>query len=230
VWLLLAAFVAGCGGGAVATPPIVPGTSAAPREVNVIAYDYGYSPPVIDLVPGETILLHVVNAGLDVHEVVIGDATVQTAWERAEAAVAGAPPGPTPLISLPPDQAGIRIVVRSGERVDLRWTVPLDPARVGSLIFGCHIPGHWERGMWASVRVVMPASSPVGGGAGVSSGSQPTTSGGWAPASSWHSPPSSPSAYTALPRPTGGRWCTLRGVAATSRGSCGPPILEETQE
>ena len=78
----------------------------------------------MDLVPGETVLFHLVNAGLEVHEVVIGDARVQAAWEAAEAATVGAPPGPTPLVSVPPGLAGLRVVIRSGERVDVRWTVP----------------------------------------------------------------------------------------------------------
>ena len=103
--------------------------------------------------PGETVLFHVVNAGLEVHEVVIGDARVQAAWEVAEAATVGAPPGPTPLVSVPPGMAGLRVVVRSGERVDVRWTVPSPDA---PLIVGCHIPGHWARGMQVPMRFVVP--------------------------------------------------------------------------
>ena len=93
------------------TPPIAPGTSAAPREVNIIAKDYAFLPDALDLVPGETVLLHVINGGLEVHEAVIGDAAVQDAWEAAEAATVGAPPGPTPVVSVPPDVAGLRVVV-----------------------------------------------------------------------------------------------------------------------
>ena len=86
-------------------------------------------------------LLHVINGGLEVHEAVIGDARVQDAWEVAEAATVGAPPGPTPVVSVPPDVAGLRIVVRSGERVDVVWTVPaVTPAAAWEV--GCHIPGH----------------------------------------------------------------------------------------
>ena len=95
----LAALVAACEEAAVpATPPIVPGASAAPREVNIVARDYQFSPPTVDLVPGETVLLHVVNGGLEVHEAVIGDQATQDAWEVAEAAVAEHPPGPTPMV------------------------------------------------------------------------------------------------------------------------------------
>lgn len=145
----------GVGGGTVATPSIVAGSSAAPREVNLITRGYAFAPDTLDLVPGETILLHVINAGLVVHEAVIGDAAVQEAWEAAEAAVAGAPPGPTPVVTVPADVAGVRVVVESGQRVDLAWTVPPDAA-ASTWLVGCHIPGHWARGMQIPVRWVSP--------------------------------------------------------------------------
>ncbi len=105
----LAALAVGCGSAApVVTPPIAAGTADHPREVNIIAKDYTYLPSVVDLVPGETVLFHVINGGLDVHEVVIGDATIQAAWETAEAdaAAAGGPPGATPTVSVPPGPGG----------------------------------------------------------------------------------------------------------------------------
>lgn len=139
------------------TPVPVAGTDDAPREVNIVARDYVFLPDTIDLVPGETVLLHVINGGLEVHEAIFGDAAVQDAWEIAEAATVGAPPGPTPLVSVPPGVSGLRIVVRSGERVDVRWTVPMDaPDASTPWVVGCHIPGHWERGMVAPIRWVLP--------------------------------------------------------------------------
>jgi uncharacterized cupredoxin-like copper-binding protein len=107
----------------------------------------------VDVVPGETILLHLVNAGLDVHEAIVGDGATQDAWEAAEAAVAGAPPGPTPLVSVRSDVAGLRLVVRSGERADAIWTVP---PSAGRMVVGCHIPGHWANGMMVPLRVIAP--------------------------------------------------------------------------
>ncbi len=181
--LAIALLVAACGGDAVATPPISPGTAARPRDVNIITKDYSYLPPVVDLVPGETVLLHVINGGLVVHEVVIGTMAVQDAWEVAEAAAANPPPGPTPLVSVPSGVAGIRIVVESGQRVDLLWTVPLDP---GPILIGCHIPGHWAKGMQAAIRLVTPgaaaAGTPAASGPPAAS-TIPTASGGPAPAS-----------------------------------------------
>jgi uncharacterized cupredoxin-like copper-binding protein len=138
-----------------ATPPIVAGDSRAPREVNLIAKDYTFLPATLDLVPGETILLHVINGGLEVHEAIIGDAAVQDAWEAAEVATAGAPPGPTPIVSVPPEVAGVRIVVRSGERVDLVWTVLIARSAAGWSV-GCHIPGHLAKGMIIPIRWVGP--------------------------------------------------------------------------
>jgi FtsP/CotA-like multicopper oxidase with cupredoxin domain len=152
----LAAIVAGCSSGSPGlTPRPTPGTSAAPREVNIIARDYRFDPDPVDLAPGESVLLHLINAGLEVHEVVIGDDSVQDAWEVAEAATAGAPPGATPTISVAPASAGLRVVLRSGERVDVAWTVP---AGTSPLVVGCHIPDHWAKGMRATVRTLVPGS------------------------------------------------------------------------
>ena len=133
------------------TPPATAGSERDPREVNLIAKDYVFLPETLDLTAGETVLLHVINGGLEIHEAIIGDAAVQDAWEAAEAATVGAPPGPTPVVSVPPDVAGLRVVVRSGERVDVVWTVPSTEER---LIVGCHIPGHWAKGMQVPVRWV----------------------------------------------------------------------------
>ncbi len=159
--LAAAIFLTACAAGPPpATPPIVPGTSGQPREINLIAKDYLFLPDVVELVPGETVLLHVINGGLAVHEAIIGDRSVQDAWEVAEAVTVDAPPGPTPLVSVAPDVAGLRIVVASGERVDLVWTVPSDAAAQGPWIIGCHIPGHWAKGMQVPVRWMTEPASP----------------------------------------------------------------------
>ena len=144
---------AGCDATApAATPPIVPGTTDAPRELNLITKDYSFLPDVLDLVPGETVLLHVINGGLATHEAVIGDAATQAAWATAEAGTEDAPPGPTPVVSVAPELAGLRVVVTSGERVDVIWTVPRQTEAGATYVVACHIPGHLERGMVIPVR------------------------------------------------------------------------------
>jgi hypothetical protein len=143
-----------------ATPAITPGIPGAPRQVNVILKDYQVVPGIVDLVPGETITLNVVNGGLDVHELVIGPAAVQQAWEDAEGQAANPPPGPTPAVSVAPGLAGVRVVVPSGAIETVTYTVPSDPAE--QLLLGCHISDHWERGMAGAVRLVGPGGVPLG--------------------------------------------------------------------
>ena len=159
----VAVALAGCDAGAPAgTPPITPGTSAAPREVNIVMRDYAYVPSIVDLHPGETVLLHVINGGLVVHEAVFGDVDQQMAWEAAEAAVADHPPGPTPTVPDPAGFDGLRIVAESGQRLDVTWTVPDDATRAASGWFvGCHIPGHWAKGMVVPVRFVDSGGVPL---------------------------------------------------------------------
>jgi hypothetical protein len=153
--------IAGCQPSPAATPRITPGSMAAPREVNVIAKEWTFVPPVVDLVPGETVLLHLVNGGTEPHEWVFGDARVQAAWAAAEAAVSGAPPGPTPLVSVPPSLAGLRVTARSGERKDVTWTVPIEGPTQAGFVVGCHIPGHLANGMAVPVRWVGRDGSPL---------------------------------------------------------------------
>lgn len=144
------------------TPAPVAGTPDAPREVNLIAKDYIFQPATLDLVPGETVLLHVINGGLEIHEAVIGDGEVQAAWEQAEAATVGGPPGPTPVVSVPPEVSGLRVVVRSGELVDVRWTVPDDVADASAptdWTVGCHIPGHLANGMTIPIQWLAPPAA-----------------------------------------------------------------------
>ena len=103
----------GCDGRAAIRPrrPSCPGAPRRRARSTSSPRTTRSSPTPLDLVPGETVLLHVINGGLEVHEAVIGDAAVQDAWEVAEAATVGRPPGPTPVVSVPPDVAGLRVVV-----------------------------------------------------------------------------------------------------------------------
>ena len=159
----IASFVMACEAGPPATPAITPGTSSQPRVVVIVAKDFTYAPPVVDLVPGETVLLQVINGGLTLHEAVIGAQAAQDAWEAADTAYASAPPGTAPQVSVAPELGGLRILVRSGERVDVTWTVPTDAATTGAAWFvGCHIPGHWSQGMVVPVRFVGPGGVPLG--------------------------------------------------------------------
>jgi uncharacterized cupredoxin-like copper-binding protein len=120
------------------------GTTDAPRPVTVIMRDYRFDPTPVVLVPGETVRFHIFNAGLEVHDFVIGDADVQQAWSIADAAAT--PPNlfaTAPPASVPPGTGGLRVFLRSGEQTEVDYDVPGDEP----LSLLCHIPGHIEKGM-----------------------------------------------------------------------------------
>jgi uncharacterized cupredoxin-like copper-binding protein len=124
------------------------GTADAPREVTVIMRDYRFDPTPVVLVPGETVRFTVFNAGLEVHDFVIGDADVQAAWHAADAAAT--PPNlfaTAPPASVPPGTGGLRVYLGSGEQASVDYWVPDDQY----LAILCHIPGHIEKGMVGAV-------------------------------------------------------------------------------
>jgi len=136
-----------------------PGTSAEPRDVVVIMRDYLFDPTPLVLVEGETIRLTVFDAGLQPHELVLGDATVQAAWVAAHAAAT--PPAPfatPPPASVPPGTGGLRVWVGSGNRATVGWTVPVGTEQ----LLMCHLPGHVEQGMVGRVEL---RTGPTGTGA-----------------------------------------------------------------
>ena len=141
-------------------PPVSqPGTTANPRAVTVIMRDYLFEPSPLVLYPGETIRLTVVNAGLEPHELMLGDAAAQAAWADADAAAT--PPAPfttAPPASAPAGTGGLRLYVGTGQQATADWTVPA----AEPLELECHLPGHLERGMYGTVilQVASPSSSP----------------------------------------------------------------------
>jgi uncharacterized cupredoxin-like copper-binding protein len=116
----------------------------------VIMRDYLFDPTPLVLVPGETIRLTVFDAGLQPHELVLGDGEVQAAWAVAHAAAT--PPGPfatPPAASVPATTGGLRMWVGQGDRASVDWTVPA----TGELLLMCHLPGHVEQGMVGRVEL-----------------------------------------------------------------------------
>ena len=92
-------------------------------------------------------LLHVVNGGLEIHELVIGDQAVQDAWEAAEAR--------GDRRAARPDARRERAAGRRRHpgRRPVRASASTSPGRcrptaadVARLLLGCHIPGHWAEG------------------------------------------------------------------------------------
>ena len=100
------------------------GTADEPRDVVVIMRDYRFDPTPVVLVPGETVRFTVFNAGLEVHDFVIGDADVQKTWHEADAAAT--PPNllaTAPPASVAPETGGLRVLLRSGEQTSVDYHI-----------------------------------------------------------------------------------------------------------
>jgi uncharacterized cupredoxin-like copper-binding protein len=112
--------------------------------------DYRFDPTPLYLYPGETVELHVFNAGMVEHELVLGDEAVQAAWAQADAAAT--PPAPlatAPPASVAPGVGGLRVLLGSGQSTTIPYQVPVD----GILLMICNLPGHAERGMVGQVEL-----------------------------------------------------------------------------
>lgn len=138
-------------------PPAVPspGTSTAPRAINVIMRDYLYDPRPIVFVRGETVRITIFDAGLLPHEFTLGDGAVQAAWDAADASAT--PPAvftTAPPASAPVSTGGLHVVLLPGGQTTVDYTVPL----LGDVQLLCHLPDHIRLGMIGQIEL-RPAGS-----------------------------------------------------------------------
>jgi uncharacterized cupredoxin-like copper-binding protein len=108
--------------------------------IEVEMTDMAFTPASIDVNAGETVRLRFNNTGLAVHEAVIGDLALQE--EHAEE-MAG-----TAMDHGDSDESE-PLVVAVGETGDLVYTA----GAAGTLIIGCHQPGHWDAGMRSDLTI-----------------------------------------------------------------------------
>jgi Cu+-exporting ATPase len=107
-----------------------------------VGNDFGFNPAAVDVTEGETIAFVIKNEGNLPHEFVIGDEDVQNEHENemTEDEEAGMEEmGDKPYA----------VDVPAGETVTLVYT--FDDA--GELLYGCHVPGHYDAGMKGVITV-----------------------------------------------------------------------------
>jgi uncharacterized cupredoxin-like copper-binding protein len=105
--------------------------------VRTVEIDIRYSrfdPGELAVEPGETVRFVLTNRDPIHHEFILGDERVQRVHERGEHRH-HARPG--------------EISVPAGEVATTTYTFE----EAGALLFGCHLPGHWDYGMRGTVRV-----------------------------------------------------------------------------
>lgn len=111
----------------------------ADRVIEMTANDnLGFDPDQIAVTAGETITFRVTNVGNLRHDFTLGDEAAQDEHE-AEMAETGEMMHDEPnVLSLPP-----------GETHELSWHF----TKPGTVLIGCHEPGHYAAGMFATITV-----------------------------------------------------------------------------
>ena len=133
--LLVSLLLAGAG---VATAAGWLGSDTPPtrtRTVHITIHFSAFDPSDIEIQSGQTIRFVVENTDPIDHEFIVGDEGVQQAHEAGTEAHHRLRPGE---ISIPP-----------GETVVTTMTFPSQ----GSLLFGCHLPGHYAYGMRGLISI-----------------------------------------------------------------------------
>jgi uncharacterized cupredoxin-like copper-binding protein len=127
VAVLLAAGVAltGCAGG-----------QGSERTVELTVHHSRFSLDELHVRPGETIRFVLRNTDPIPHELIVGDQSVQDIHELGTESHHGERPGE---VSVAPGSTAVT-TYRFG-------------AAGGRLLFGCHLPGHWDYGMKGTITV-----------------------------------------------------------------------------
>jgi uncharacterized cupredoxin-like copper-binding protein len=137
--LLVLAPLAGCASQAGLRGPnalLGAGTSGETETVTLTVRHSRFTPSSVDVRPGATVRLVVRNLDPIAHELIVGDQGVQDAHETGTETSHGERPG--------------EVSVPAGATVETTYTFP----RSGTVLLGCHLPGHWDYGMRATARVV----------------------------------------------------------------------------
>jgi uncharacterized cupredoxin-like copper-binding protein len=135
VALLVSLLLAGAG---VATAAGWLGSDTPPtrtRTMHITIHFSRFDPSDIEVQPGQTIRFVVENTDPIDHEFIVGDEQVQQAHEAGTEAHHPPRPG--------------EISIAPGETVITTVTFPL----TGSLLFGCHLPGHYAYGMRGTITM-----------------------------------------------------------------------------
>ena len=111
----------------------VPSAGAEPIEIGI--EHSAFEPGRITVSRGETVTFIIRNGDPIAHEFILGEEEIQDIHENGTEAHHGARPGE---VSIPPGAT---------RTTTYTFTEP------GELIFGCHLPGHYDYGMRGAVEV-----------------------------------------------------------------------------
>lgn len=109
---------------------------ASAGTVHLTIHYSSFAPGSLDVEPGKILRFVIKNTDPIDHEFILGDGAVQLAHERGAEAKHTPRPG--------------EVSVPAGQTVVTTYTFPETP---GELIFGCHLPGHYDFGMRGTVTI-----------------------------------------------------------------------------
>lgn len=105
------------------------------RTVEITIHHSRFLPANLEVAPGTTVRFELRNTDPIDHEFILGDENVQARHEAGTEAHHGAKPG--------------EVSVPAGGEASTTYTF----SAPGTLLIGCHLPGHYDYGMRGSVRV-----------------------------------------------------------------------------
>ena len=124
---------------AASLPSPTPSAAVQSGEISIVMSDaMRYAPDQITVRAGEEVTFLVRNEGVIVHEFFVGTEAEQ-AEHAAEMAQGGMGHGHDSALSLQPGASG---------------SLTMTFAEPGTLLIGCHEPGHYEAGMLATLTIV----------------------------------------------------------------------------
>jgi len=147
-WLALAVsgtfVLAGCGGDGDSDVKSDDASKAKPAgrviEVRMLP-ERRFEPSTVTAKAGETVTFKVTNGGDTFHEFTVGDEATQAAREKLMAGM-----GPEPMRM---DDEANTLNLAKGDTEELTWTFD----KAGTVLYGCHQPGHYSGGMKGTVTV-----------------------------------------------------------------------------
>lgn len=146
----IALLLAGCGGDKGATAQPRGGNS---RTVDVTMTDNAFQPTTLRVADGETVTFRFRNTGAARHEGVIGDtATQERHHEEMTASTTSGGHGDSTMGGMGhggDEKADDAVTVEPGQTAELTHTFD----RSGTILIGCHEPGHWEAGMKVTLTI-----------------------------------------------------------------------------
>ncbi|HUQ39503.1 MAG TPA: cupredoxin domain-containing protein [Acidimicrobiales bacterium] len=116
-------------------------TKDGPKEVVLTIEHSRFVPDVVHARPGERIRIVVRNTDPIDHELIVGDQGVQDRHEKGTESHHAARDG--------------EVSVAAGSEAVTFYVVPEGAA---PLLFGCHLPGHWDYGMRGTIRLIRSSS------------------------------------------------------------------------